>query len=97
MSLWGVINPLAACPADLNCGALVIARGKHIYSLNIFLKKINKKIIYLFFIVAFLKAYLSSSGSLGSMRPLLVSLFQAEFPDSMPIFPYSVYSGYFFF
>lgn len=37
VSWQGVKKPLDTCPAYLNCGAWVIARGRHIYSLNILL------------------------------------------------------------
>lgn len=37
------------------------------------------------------------SGSLGSMRLLLASPLQAEFSDSMPVFLYGVYGGFFIF
>lgn len=48
-----------------------------------------------YFSVVFLKACLTPAGSLGSMRLLLVSVLEAEFPDLMPVSLYSVYGGFF--
>lgn len=39
VSWQGVKKPLDTCPAYLNCGAWVTARGRHIYSLNILLQR----------------------------------------------------------
>lgn len=78
VSVLEVKKPSGMCPAHLKCCPCISAGGHHVCSLNILFWCCATECISDFFRFK------------GSMRPLLVPLLEAEFPDSMPICPDSV-------